>query len=67
MKQARKVHGGVTRREREKRCGRNTAECGELSEQWTLCVGVAKRNGTLWEELGSTEQVFGSYALWRER
>jgi hypothetical protein len=44
MKQARKARGGVSRRERAKRCGRNIVGRGMPGELWTPRVDVVMRD-----------------------
>jgi len=46
MKQACKVRGGASRREREKRCGRNQGEHEKLAAKWTPRTDVAKESET---------------------
>jgi hypothetical protein len=53
MKQACRAREGVSRREREKRCGRNVGGRGKLVTKWTSRAGVAKGRETLKEALGA--------------
>jgi hypothetical protein len=46
MKQARKAGAGVSRREREKRWGRNVDWLGMPVVEWTARAGVAKKGET---------------------
>jgi hypothetical protein len=53
MKQALKVCGGVNRREREKRCGRNVVGRGIPGVEWTSYACVAKGRETPRKVLGA--------------